>query len=475
MIRLLMVALMVAGCFAAYSQGVRFGSSDTAMTRAFGWAKKEALHYKGRPGDVVGPWYESALPPRNAFCMRDVSHQSVGGAILGLDAENRNMLHLFARNISAAKNWCSYWEMDKNGGPSPADFRSDREFWYNLIANFDLISATWRLATWTGDSTYIEDPVFRNFQEKTVGPYIESWVLEADSLLTRPAHPNAPAPYHDSDAFDRCRGLPSYSEGIPNMKMGVDLVAALFRGLMTYADILRQRGQITEASVYAQKAEQYRMHLEADWWDDSLGRYHTWYSDDDRFGLGEGETFLLWFDALRDTARARRTINHLAAVQWNVENTSYLAYLFYREGYWDLGRRTILYLSDPHTPRREYPEVSFGVVEAVVMGLMGIGAEPESRTVSSLYHSRGGGYAWLEDLPLLGTAISIRHTGQRKSVLSNRGARSIVWKAEFAGVHTRAMVGGRAIPMNQERNRWGDTISFVEVPVVAGGQAVVAL
>ena len=49
------------------AQGVRFGSSDTALTSAFSWAKEMALHYRGKPEDPVGPWYESALPPRNAF------------------------------------------------------------------------------------------------------------------------------------------------------------------------------------------------------------------------------------------------------------------------------------------------------------------------------------------------------------------------------------------------------------------------
>ena len=134
------------------------------MTRVFYWAKEQALHYKGKPGDPVGPWYESALPPRDAFCMRDVSHQSVGGAILGLDAENKNMLTLFARNISGAKDWCTYWEMNKKGVPAPDDYRSDREFWYNLDANFDVLWATWRLAAWTGDYSYIDDPGFRNYQ-----------------------------------------------------------------------------------------------------------------------------------------------------------------------------------------------------------------------------------------------------------------------------------------------------------------------
>jgi len=86
-----------------------FSSSDTALQTAFYRAKEMALHYKGKPGDPVGPWYESALPPRYAFCMRDVAHQSIPAEILGMSDANKNMLMLFAKNISASKDWCSYW------------------------------------------------------------------------------------------------------------------------------------------------------------------------------------------------------------------------------------------------------------------------------------------------------------------------------------------------------------------------------
>jgi hypothetical protein len=259
------------------------------------------------------------------------------------------------------------------------------------------------------------------------------------------------------------------------MKLGVDLVAALYRGLTTYADILRLRGRNVDAEVYRQKAERYRARLEADWWDDSQGRYHAWYSNDGQFGVGEGETFLLWFDALHDTARARRTLDHLVSVKWNMENTSYLPFLFYREGYWEAGRRTLLYLSDPGTARREYPEVSFGVVQGVVMGLMGADVVPGTRTLSTLYRSPGGGSAWLADLPVLGTKISLRHRGQLQSALSNAGSRALVWRAEFAGMHTRSTVGGRKMPMKQQQDKWGHTVSYVEVPVAAGGSAVVVM
>ena len=473
MIKWFLLATTVAISCTATAQGVQFGGTDTAMVRAFAWAKAQALHYKGKPGDPVGPWYESALPPRDAFCMRDVSHQSVGAAILGLDTENKNMLTLFAQNISASKNWCSYWEINKQGVPAPEDYRNDREFWYNLNANFDVLWAAWRLAAWTGDSSYYEAPVFRYFQQQTADAYISSWALQPDSLLTRPTHPNAPVPFHEEDAFHRCRGLPSYSEGIPNIKMGVDLVAAIYRGLETWSAICRQRGQVSVADSIARRAEHYRLRLEKDWWSDSAGRYRTWYGNDGHFGIGEGETFLLWFDALHDTARVRRTINHLASMQWNIENTSYLPYVYYREGYWDTARHTLLYLADPATERREYPEVSFGVVQAIVLGLMGVDPLPGTRTVTTLYRHRGTGSAWLKDLPILGTTLTVRHLSPLETSVANTGRRRLVWRAQFSGLFLSARVGGKKVPMHRLTDKWGRVISYVDVPLDGGRQVLV--
>src|SRR5579862_588677 len=74
----------------AQKSDVTFTSSDKKMEQAFYWAKNQAIHYRGNPADPVGPWYESALPPRDAFCMRDVSHQCIGAEILSLKQENKN-------------------------------------------------------------------------------------------------------------------------------------------------------------------------------------------------------------------------------------------------------------------------------------------------------------------------------------------------------------------------------------------------
>jgi hypothetical protein len=460
---------------AAQDKGVSFTSSDKKVEEAFVWAKDMAWHYKGHPADPVGPWYESALPPRDAFCMRDVSHQSIGAEILGLNKENRNMLNLFAGNISASKNWCSYWEMNKLGKPAPEDYRNDHEFWYNLPANFDVLYASWRLYLWTGDKRYINDPAFVNFQEKTVKEYINSWLLSDDSMLNRPAHPNAPAPFNESDAFHRCRGLPSYSEGVPNLKTGADLIAALYRGLMTYSAILAEKGRQKEAAQYALKAEKYRQQLEANWWDERDKLYYTYYSNDGHFGKDEGETFLLWFDALKDSTRVNNTLAHLGSKTWNVENTSYLPLIFYNKGSWDKARNFILYLSDKTTARREYPEVSFGVIEGVVQGLMGITPDTRTHSLSTIYKTNDAGNAAISNLPLLNTVIDVAHLNTRQSSLNNKGKQQLKWKAMFYGKYSGAYANQKPVAIKHTTDDQGKMISFAEVVVKSGQQVKISV
>jgi len=435
---------------------VSFHSSDTALSNAFSWAKDMALHYKAPPGDPVGPWYESALPPRDAFCMRDVSHQSIGAEILGMHPENRNMFTKFTGHISASKDWCSYWEIDKANRPSPSDYRNDREFWYNLNANFDVMDACWRTYLWTGDSLYLEGPAFLNFYDRTAHEYIEKWILQPDSLLLRPAYPNAPVPFNMEDAFHRCRGLPSYSEGIPNLKMGVDLVGALYRGLSSYAAILAKNGHSAASARYLTKARAYQAHIESDWWDSNAQLYHTHYTNDHQFGEAEGETFLLWFDVLKNAMRKKRTIEHLLSMDLNVENLSYLPLQYYRSGYEKEARSLILRLVSPATQRREYPEVSYGMVEAIVQGLMGVEVDARTRAVSTCYGSSDRARAQLVDLPVLNTTITLTHYGSGRSSIVNTGRHAIRWKAKL-------------------KNGQGREVSFKEVTVAPGQKINVQL
>lgn len=163
---------------------VTFQSSDADLNKIFEWAKKQALAYAFE-NDPVGLWYEAALPGREAFCMRDVSHQSMGAHTLGLEAYTKNMLREFAKNISESKDWCSFWEINRYALPPRVDYYNEDEFWYNLPANFDVLDCCYRMYTWTGDRDYLEDPIFLNFYEKTVYDYVEKWDLSLDKIMKR--------------------------------------------------------------------------------------------------------------------------------------------------------------------------------------------------------------------------------------------------------------------------------------------------
>ena len=69
-----------------------FNSSDKDLVLTVDWAKNKALSFSHDNRDPVGYWYEAALPNREAFCVRDVSHQSIGAEILGLSSHNLNMV-----------------------------------------------------------------------------------------------------------------------------------------------------------------------------------------------------------------------------------------------------------------------------------------------------------------------------------------------------------------------------------------------
>lgn len=465
-ITLLINYCMLASLFG--QNGVQFTSSDASLQRAFSRAKEMALHYKGKPGDPVGPWYESALPPRSAFCMRDVSHQSIAGEILGLHKENKNMFTLFAKNISAGKDWCSYWEINRLGKPAPEDYRNDKEFWYNLNANFDVLTACWKLYLWSGDEEYIKGKPFENFHHKSAADFIESWVLYPDSLLTRPAHPNAPVPFNEKDDFHRCRGLPSYSEGVPNIKMGVDLIAAIYRGLLSYSAILETSGQHKKAELYAEKATAYQQRLDTDWWDDTASLYHTYYSNSNQFGRDEGATFLLWFDALKDSTRKQKTLQHLLSKEWNVENLSYFPLIMYQNGYTDKAYEYMLHLTDPSTKRREYPEVSFGVIKGFVEGLMGIDADARFNRVSTLYRNTKETTSTINNVPLLKTFLSVTHTGSKQSSLTNTGKKAVTWRAKFPGDHVSIFINNKPAAIKKEKDWLGNIVSFTDAVVEPG-------
>lgn len=241
--RSLSIAAACAWLLAAGSSSfaaVTLETSDPRLARAFAWARQQALAYTFR-GDPVGDWYEASLPGRQAFCMRDTAHQAAGAHFLGLDAHTHNMLKRFAENISDSKDWCSYWEINRDNLPASVDYRDDTQFWYNLAANFDVLDACYRMYVWTGDSTYITDPAFQNFYQKTVHNYVERWDLSLDRVMARQRIMNVRGHVDPENRFQKSRGIPSYNEGAPNFVLAVDQLAVQYAGYLAYSDFRASR------------------------------------------------------------------------------------------------------------------------------------------------------------------------------------------------------------------------------------------
>ncbi len=457
----------------AFAQSlVEFASSDTALQNSFYRAKELALSYKGNPSDPVGPWYEAALPSRQAFCIRDVSHQSIGAEILGLSAENKNMLTHFVSNISASKDWCTYWEMNKFGKPAPEDYRNDNEFWYNLNANFELVYACWRMYQWTGDKAYINSPVFKRFFTATLTSYITRWKLEADSLLKRPPYLNAPVPFNVKDYFHRCRGIPSYYEARDDIKMGIDLIAAIARAYKSCAAMESLWDNRKKSEAYTRMAENYRKQIDEKWWDNSAQQYHTFYTNNSIFGNGEGATFLLWYDVLKDSSRIRKTIEQLADTTLNVENRSYLSYQFARYGYADEAYKNIVHLMHPATKRREYPEVSFGVMEGIVQGVMGVSADAGSNRITTLYNYPFQHCASIDHLNILSAEVNLKHC-KKESTLTNNGKKTVTWRAAFHGNHSWLLMNGKKVKAFLQTDIMDNQTSYTDIRLLPGKTATV--
>jgi hypothetical protein len=443
---------------------------DTKLAAAFTWAKEQALDYAfpaSVHGDPVGDWYEAALPGRFAFCMRDVSHQANGAQALGLAAANLNMLRKFARGISPDRDFCTYWEIDKWNRPAPVDYKNDKDFWYNLPSNFDVLDACWRQFLWTADRAYIEDPDFLDFCRLTVKDYVEAWDKDGDGIPEhRPEYGN--------------RGLGGYDEGPSSERalFGSDLLAAQSRAFESYAAILEARGEKEEAGYWRERGAGLRDKYETGWWSEALGQYAYFASVDGRLAFEDAfwsALAPLYFGFILPGARRDATLKRILDREpENIEMESYLPEIFYIYGADEAAYSEILELSDPAEKRREYPEVPFALIGAITTGLMGVRPDARTRTVETRSMLTGGTeWAELRNVPVFDSLIDVRHDGRRKTGCAVRSGGAVVWKAVIEGDWKELEVYGAGRKALHGEDTAGRKISWVMIYLAAGENAVV--
>jgi len=464
---------------------LRLATSDPQLQRAFDWAKDQALHYVSSGQDPVEHWYEAALPGRSAFCMRDVSHQVMGAEALGLSEQNKSMLMRFAQGISQARDWASFWEIDREGKPSTADYVSDDDFWYNLPANFDVMNAALRMFVWTGDSAYTTDPVFLNYYRRTVTDYIRRWQLEPRNVVSRPRIMNR---HLASGKFVEARGIPGYTEERKDFNLGSDLLAAEYRALRLYGELLRMRDSAGSPAFDAQAAGIAQI-LETRAWSSPSRHFYKALQQNGE-GVGTGDAFILYFGAATNPEHRRLALEELRGLTREaapgIEEQSYRPEILFHLNAPEEAYSQIVDLSRPDRERREYPEVSYAIIGSIVTGMMGVNVVPaESHGTDQMLarkvvvqtlprFSIHTSEAELDKLPVRQNVLNVRHLRNGSSSITNVSGPTFTWRASFDGSAPYLMVNGRKVQANRETTLLATPVVFVDVSVAPGQTVTVA-
>lgn len=451
-------------------------SSNSKLVEGFNWAKQQALEYV-HVNDPVGLWYEAALPGRDAFCMRDVAHQSTGAQLLGLQLFTKNMLKKFAENISETRDWCSYWEINKYNLPAPEDYKDDDNFWYNLPANFDVLDCCYRQYLWTGDLDYINDPIFLNFYKRTVEDYVKCWDVNNDGFL-------------EYKGIIEYRGIPSYLEyqvGVNKIVSACDMVAAQYRGYLSYSKIQALRGNTIEAKEYEEKANTIKHIFDTVWWNENKNNYNTFILENGEFegasayDAAENIKLItpmpLYFGIVKDEKKIKDSIKVLlCAKDINIETQSHYAEVLYRNGFNKEAYHVIMDLVSTEKKRREYPEVSYSVVDSIITGMVGIIPDSTKRIIESTPRLTED-VEWIEinNVPIFNNEISIRCIENKEIAFTNKGGSVVYWKAIFKGEISELLVDGIKVKAEQGHNYCGSKYSYVIVAVHESEQHVVKI
>ncbi|HEY1964677.1 MAG TPA: hypothetical protein VGG59_07095 [Acidobacteriaceae bacterium] len=476
------IAALLVACsgFAAAQQPVAsplvFTSSNASLQQSFDWAKQQALTYARPAAGVMGPWYEAALAGRNAFCMRDVSHQTEGAAALGLHAANRNMLRLFAQSIAKSRDWAAYWEIDGEGHPSSADYVSDTDFWFNLPANFDVLDAATRMWRWTGDDSYCNDPAFQHFFRVTMTDYMRIWQLTPDTILNRPRIANQ---RQAQGRFVHSRGIPSYTEGSKDFIFGTDLLASEYRAIRSFQEIASTNADRKLAQQMQPTADAIQDLLERVAWSKTQQHYLGTIRKD-LSGSGSGDGLVLYFRASKDPAHLRGALDYVSSPNYwkhvNIEEETYLPLTLFRYGRAGAGYQILRDLSSPQKDRREYPEVSYAVIAALVSGVMGLeprhSGEPfDVRTLSLLPATDR---ATLSGVAIGGNHLEITHIGQSQTRLKNNAGPALRWRAAFISRVDHLRVNAKLVVARQATLASGETIIWTDVIVPPAAEVIVS-
>jgi hypothetical protein len=306
--------------------------------------------------------------------------------------------------------------------------------------------------------------------------YVARWDLSPDRIMKRTSNIETP-PFF--------RGDPTYEESSRDNLVGIDLLATQYAAYRAYAAIQAIRGDGQAARRSLETAAQVKSLINTVWWNSSQGYFYAFFNKQHQF-TGRAGADLLYRDAAEGETKTASALNTLLATMKTepesaVEAKSHYAEILYRYGDPDAAYAQMIDLTREGRERREYPEVSYSVIGALTTGLMGVRVEtaqtlPEMvtskhfETVVETLPQLTAATSWVElrNLPVQGNTITVRHTGDRSTKLTNAGKNALTWRAAFDGSFASLLVDGKPHKAHSTSKEPRRTLTSVELSVKAG-------
>ncbi|MEU3047911.1 hypothetical protein ABZ705_15585 [Streptomyces sp. NPDC006984] len=476
----------------------RISSSDPKIVEMFNWSKRKANSWVHLPG-TVGPLnvdernlngsgtapyaasYWAGYANRSGYYSRDMAHQVAGAAVLGLHAQNRNMLRSFAASSTAEHKYYPAWAFNFDADTYLSiDYHGPDNFVREVPATFELVEKANHAYRWSGDKTYIEDPALWDFYRHATKDFVE---------LHDTANPNGVAEGTGEGIF---AGAASYNEiGNEHLSEAGDAIASQYQAYRAMSALAKDKGDKKLAADFEQKAAELKTYFNTTWSGagsgaDMVRAYTT--SGQPLTGWGKENSWFMPMKQILDPGpRNDAYLDYIdeqasgSGKPTNIEAVSYLPDTFFNNNRNEAAWKWMTYVYDQKDkrhvntrqgPNGDYPEVSFTLLSQTVEGLMGVEPDAPNRTLTT--ESRlPSDIEWLKlkKLEIGGNTFSLRHEGATKSRLANTsGTATYKWEARFPGVHKTVKVNGKA---RKAKTKVIDGVTYTYViQSVAPGQKV---
>jgi hypothetical protein len=266
------------------------------------------------------------------------------------------------------------------------------------------------------------------------------------------------------------------------------MLATQYAGYRSFGAIQAIRGDEKSAQLYLGIAAEVKGLVNRKWWNPN-GEYFYAFLDKNHQFQGRAGADLLYRDVVDDGPKMRGALEDLLSTmrsepESEVEPESHYAETLYRYGDPDAAYAEIMDLTRAGRKRQEYPEVSYSVVGAIVNGLMGVNVEPgvpiedvvrgkHFETIVTTLPQLTAETTWAElrNLPIGSGSITVRHYGERRTILINQGKTDLNWEATFPGSFPTLRVNGKLIESHAGSRYLGRVVTSVRIQVKAGRSA----